>query len=61
MPNRERCWRWLFMEHIHNNLMQLGGSQGNFPQKLKKKLVSQTGYIPDCVYISINRTLKNGL
>jgi hypothetical protein len=25
------------MEHIHNNLIKLGGSQGNVAQKLKKK------------------------
>jgi hypothetical protein len=25
------------MEHIHNNLMILGGSLGKVPQKLKKK------------------------
>jgi hypothetical protein len=25
------------MEHIHNNLMKLGRSLGNIPQKLKKK------------------------
>jgi hypothetical protein len=25
------------IEHIHNNLMELGGSLGNVPQKMKKK------------------------
>jgi hypothetical protein len=34
--NREGCWWWHLMEHIHNNLMKLGGSLGNVPQKLKK-------------------------
>jgi hypothetical protein len=32
---RERCWWWHLMEHINNNLMQLGGSLGNVPQKIK--------------------------
>jgi hypothetical protein len=31
-----------------NNLMKLGGSLGNIPQKLKKKLVIKTRYISDC-------------
>jgi hypothetical protein len=36
------------MEHIYNNLMKLGGSLGNVPQKLKKKkLVTKTRYILD--------------
>jgi hypothetical protein len=26
------------MEHIHNNLMELGGSLGNVPQKMKNFL-----------------------
>jgi hypothetical protein len=29
------------MEHIHNNLMKLGGSLRNAPQKLKKKNCSK--------------------
>jgi hypothetical protein len=27
------------MEHIHNNLMKLGGSLGNVSQKLKKLVI----------------------
>jgi hypothetical protein len=40
------------MEHIHNNLMKLGGSLGNVPQK-NEKLVLLI-YSMDC-------TLENGL
>jgi hypothetical protein len=36
------------MEHIHNNLMKLGGSLGNVPQKWKKILVIKTRNISDC-------------
>jgi hypothetical protein len=34
------------MEHIHNNLMKLGGSLVIVPQRLKK-LVIKTQYIAD--------------
>jgi hypothetical protein len=30
------------------NLMKLGGSLGNDPQKLKQKIIIKTGYIEDC-------------
>jgi hypothetical protein len=45
--SRKGCWRWHLWEHIHNNLMQLGGPLGNVPQKIKK-LVKKTRYISDC-------------
>jgi hypothetical protein len=35
------------MAHIRNNLMESGGSLGNVPQKLKKKVVIKTLYISD--------------
>jgi hypothetical protein len=35
-------------ELIHNKLMKLGGSFGNVPQKLKKKLVIKTRYVSNC-------------
>jgi hypothetical protein len=38
---------WHLMEHIQNNLMKLGGSLVNVPQKLKE-LVIKTQYILDC-------------
>jgi hypothetical protein len=30
---------WHLMEHIHNNLMKIGGSLGKVPQKLKKNML----------------------
>jgi hypothetical protein len=36
------------MEHIHNNLMKLGGSLGNVPQKLKQTCYKNSLYISDC-------------
>jgi hypothetical protein len=36
-----------FMEHIHNNIIKLGGSLGNVPRK-NEKLVIKTRYISDC-------------
>jgi hypothetical protein len=31
--------RWNLMEHIHNNLIKLGGSLLNVPKKLKKIVI----------------------
>jgi hypothetical protein len=47
MNNRKGCCFWNLMEHIHNNLMKLGGSLGNVPHK-NEKLVIKTRYISDC-------------
>jgi hypothetical protein len=44
IDNRKGCWWWHLMEHIHNNLMKLGGSLGNISPKFKK-LVIKTRYI----------------
>jgi hypothetical protein len=41
---RKGSWWWHLMGHIHNNLIKLGGSLGNVPQKWKK-LVIKTRYI----------------
>jgi hypothetical protein len=55
--------------NIKNNLMKLGRSLGNVPQKLKIKLVIKTRYISECSSIfksinsvlSTNCTFENGL
>jgi hypothetical protein len=61
------------MEHIHNNLMILGGSLGNVPQKFKKAktcyknsinfglLVHFQEYNLYIILVHINYTLENGL
>jgi hypothetical protein len=41
---RKGCWRWHWMELIHNNLMKLGGSLGNVPQKMKKTCYKNSIY-----------------
>jgi hypothetical protein len=47
------------MEHIHNNLMKLGGSLGNVPQKMKEMLYF--GLLVHFQELKINCTLENGL
>jgi hypothetical protein len=42
--NRKGCWWWYLMEHIHNNLMKLGGSRST----KNEKLVIKTRYISNC-------------
>jgi hypothetical protein len=61
------------MQHIHNNLMKLGGSLGDVPQNLKKNLLKNSIYYGLLVHFqeyniyfkynlySINCTLENGL
>jgi hypothetical protein len=36
--NKKGCGWWYLVEHFHNNLMKLGGSLGNVPQKMKNFL-----------------------
>jgi hypothetical protein len=59
--NRKGCWWWLLMERIHYNLMKLGWSLGNVPQKMKK-IVIKTRYISDFSYIFKSKIYtENGL
>jgi hypothetical protein len=44
------------MEHAHNNLMKLGVSLGNVPQKLKKKLVIKK----NSIYFGLLLLFENG-
>jgi hypothetical protein len=46
------------MEHIHNNLMKLGGSLGNVPQKKNEKKIQ---FITTICNLVLNCTLENGL
>jgi hypothetical protein len=58
--NRKWCWWWHLVKHIYNNLMKLGGSLGNVPQKLKKKTCgwdSSRWYI--MIIIRLNITKKH--
>jgi hypothetical protein len=65
--NGEGCWWWYLMEHIHNDLMKLGGSLGNVPQKLKKTCYKNLTYFGLLVHFQdynlhcINCTLEIGL
>jgi hypothetical protein len=55
------------MEHFHNNLMKLGGSLGNVPQKMKNLVLkldifwTVSPFLRVLIVLSINCTLENGL